>query len=293
MKRLMGSSSGDGLGGRIVIFYILFPLVCNLMVLIFESLSIKVLEGSSRPTNVIGVIGLFVWYINGLLHFTLYGRSSGGWSDVFGSANACLVVSLVICYPMFFLFWLPFIMYQTSVYFGTPRKLWNRMFQDSCMSTELLHRDFMTSTGQLVCRYFYIGIPFGLFALILILLMAVTSPVWYWILSPTGLGTLGVALHVSLHYPHTIESDVVERIHMSEGWGIFLHVFTLAFPFFILGISHLATVGFTWYALLLTLFCGLEFLSGAYFAVRGFCGEVDVPIHMRPSEKFGYNGMEF
>ena len=292
MRRLWSGGGHDGLGARITIFYIVFPLFTNLFVLIFEALAIKIYQASSQPTNVIGVIGLFVWYINGLLHFTMYGRSTGGWKDVFGSANACLVVSLVACYPIFFLFWLPYIMFQTSMYFGTPRKIWNRIFSDSCMSTDNLVRDFTTSTGQLVCRYFYIGIPFGLFSLILILLMAFTSPIWYWILSPTGLGTLGVALHVSLHYPHTLESDVVERIHDSEGWGIFIHVFTLALPFFVLGIAHMASAGFTWYALLITLIAGLEFLSGCYPAVKKLCGELDTPIYRRPTEKMGY-GMEF
>jgi hypothetical protein len=61
-----------------------------------------------------------------------------------------MVAVLVLTYPIFFLFWLPIIIYQFVMLIGSPRVIWERMFEETKMSTELLIPEFNENRSQLI-----------------------------------------------------------------------------------------------------------------------------------------------
>jgi hypothetical protein len=263
--------SGVSLRPRTVLSSIIFPFLTNLSILLFEIFAIKVFQASSDPTNVIGVLGLFVYYFGCLVLFVAYGRSTGGWNELFGRPAGFLVVTLVITYPIFFLFWLPLVIWQLVMYVGSPKELWQREFQGTVMSIEKLYPDYVNNQCQRYLRFIYIGIPFVLFSIIVIILIIALTPLWYFLFSPLGLGTCGVALHISLHFPHSTEGDFVERIETSARLGIFFHVWLLALPFAVFALVHLIIVGVTWYGILLAICALLQFAVDVGPGTKGFC----------------------
>jgi hypothetical protein len=260
-----------GLSPRLILSTMFFPFFTNLFILFFEIFSFKIYSPVSHGSNVIAIIGIFIYYLGGLVMFVAYGRSTGGWGELFGRANVCLILCLVITYPVFYLFWLPLIVWQLIIYVGTPNQLWERIFGGTAMSTELLHREFSSSSCQLYMRYIYIGFPFGLFCAIGFLVVIALTPLWYFIFSPVGLGMAGVALHISLRFPHSTEGDFVERIQLSSRMGIFFHVWLLAFPFAVMSIIHIAVVGVTWHGVTLAVVSLLHFVVDFIPATRGLC----------------------
>lgn len=243
------------------ISFILFPLLTNLSLLLFMCFSINLYIPSSDARNVLGIISIFVYYLGCLILFFAYGRSTSGLHELFGhNANSCIVIILIITYPIFFLFWLPYLIYQLLLYSGTPKALWEKVFAETAFSLENLYPELNKNGCTLFGRYLYIGIPFFLFALIYVLIIVFFTPVWYYILSPFGLGTFGICLFVSLRFPHSTESDLSERAHRSYRWGVFIHVFTLALPCVLLSCIYLATAGAHWYAILMLVCSGLHFV---------------------------------
>jgi hypothetical protein len=243
-----------------IVMLILLPLFTNISILLFEIFSLSIWVSSSDPSNIIGVIGIYFYYLGCLALFVAYGRSTGGWTQMFGGQVMALVIVLVITYPIFYLFWLPLIIYQLLLYVGTPKSVWERMFSETSMSVELLHPEFSYSSCQRFGRIIYIGIPFAFFALAFIVFVVVLTPLWYFILSPMGLGTLGICLHISLHFPHTIETDLLERIAKSYDWGVFIHTYALALPFAVIAIAYLVIVGVRWFAVMLAVLTLLHFV---------------------------------
>jgi hypothetical protein len=242
-----------------VVMLILLPLLTNISILLFEIFSLSIWVSSSDPSNIIGVIGIVFYYLGCLALFVAYGRSTGGWTEMFGGQTMILVVVLVITYPIFYLFWLPLIIYQLLLYVGTPKSVWQRMFDGTSMSIEFLHPEFSYSSCQRFARAVYIGVPFAFFAFAFVVFVVALTPLWYFILSPMGLGTLGICLHISLHFPHTINADLIERITKSYDWGVFVHTYALALPFAIIAIAYLLIVEVSWFAVMLAILTILHF----------------------------------
>jgi hypothetical protein len=220
---------------------------------------------------VIGILGIVVFYCGCLALFIGYGKALGGWREVLGGASACIIVMVILTYPIFYLFWLPLVVWRLSTYFGSPKELWERVFQGTAMSLDKLYPEYNPNQCQLFLRYFYIGLPFILCCIIGFAILVGLAPLWYFIFSPFGLGTTGVALHVSMHFPHSTEGDYVERIIMSWHIGGFLHVWLLALPFAILSIVHLCLVKVTWYGVLMAVCSLLHFVVDVFPATKAFC----------------------
>jgi hypothetical protein len=245
---------------KTILSFVILPILTNLSILLFEIFSIDIWVSNSDPSNIIGVVGVFFYYIGCLLLFLAYGYSTGGWGLFLGLESRILVFCLILTYPIFYLFWLPFVIYQLLLTIGTPRAIWERMFMGTALSTELFHPDFNFSGCERAVRFIYIGIPFVLFSLIIICLLVLLSPLWYFILSPLGFGTFGICLHLALHFPHSMEMDIIERIGLAYKWGVFVHVWTLALPFALIAILHLVIVGITWFGCLLAITTLMQFL---------------------------------
>jgi hypothetical protein len=242
-----------------VLSYVILPFFTNLSILIFEFSAIDVYTASSDSSNVIGIVGLFAYYLGCLILFLAYGHSRGGWAEVFGLCSRCLVALLLLSYPIFFLFWLPIIICQFLLLFASPRLLWEKLFAGSLMSTDNLVPELNDSSCGFWFRYLYVGVPFVLFSLLMIVIIVFLAPLWYFVLSPFGLGTMGIALHVTLHFPQSLEGDLLERMSGTYKWGVFAHVYALALPFAIIGIAHVVIVGVTWYGVFLAVFTCLQF----------------------------------
>lgn len=246
------------------ISFIFFPIATNLALLLFLIFSIDLYVPASSATNVIGTIGFFVYYLGCFFLFLAYAKSTNGLFDLFGSSfNTFLIIIIIITYPIFFLFWLPYIIYQLLVYAGTPKAIWEKIFAGTFFSLENLYPEFCSNTCQLVGRYIYIGFPFFLFALIYICIIIFLSPLWYYVLSPIGFGTLGICLHVSLRFPHSTEFDLVQRTQKSYTLGIFVHTYAIALPCIILGACYVAFVGSRWHAIFLLVMTCLHFAVDA------------------------------
>jgi hypothetical protein len=248
---------------KMILSFVIFPILTNLSILLFEIFALSIWVSNSDPSNIIGVVGVFVYYIGCLLLFLAYGHSTGGWGVFLGLESRILVAALILTYPVFYLFWLPFVIYQLLLTIGTPHAIWERMFAETALSTELLLPDFNFSGLRRAGRFVYIGIPFFVFSLVIVSFLLLLSPLWYFILSPFGFGTFGICLHLALHFPHSLEMDIIERIGPACKWGVFVHVWTLALPFALLGITHLVFVGVTWFGCLLAIATCLQFVVDA------------------------------
>lgn len=254
---------------KAAISFIILPILTNLSILLFEIFAIDVWRASSALTNIFGVVGLFLYYLGCLLLFIAYGQSTGGWVKFFGADMRCLVAAVVISYPVFYLFWLPFVIYQLLLTLGTPLSIWERMFADTAISTELLHADFNFSRLERALRFVYIGIPFAVFAVLVVGFLIALAPLWYFVLSPMGFGTLGIALHLNLHFPHSTEIDILERITQTYTLGVAVHVWALAFPFAVLAVTYLVVVAETWFAYMLAVTALLQFVLDAVPSILG------------------------
>ena len=252
--------------------FILLPFCTNLSLLLFLIFSIDLFIAPSQPRNIIGIIGIYVYYIACLIMFFAYAYSTRGTSELFGSGtNKCLVFALMISYPIFFLFWLPYIMYQLMVYTGSPKLVWEKLFNGSVMSLERLFPDFNSNKCTLFGRYLYIGIPFFLFSLIYVLILIALSPLWYYLLSPLGLGTFGICLHVSLHFPHSTEIDLHRRMALTYRLGVACYVFAMDIPCIILAGVFIGLVAPEWHAILLLVASLLQFVVSIVPGTKDLC----------------------
>jgi hypothetical protein len=162
-----------------------------------------------------------------------------------------MIMALVVPYLIFFFFWLPIIIYQFLMSIGRPGIIWDRLFERTAMATDFLIPEFNESRAQLFLHYVHIGIPFSIFSLILILLILAFSPLGYFMFSPIGLGSLGICLDSSLHFPHSRETDLISRGAKSYKWEVFVHAYALAMTFAIISIAQLSIPGVTSYGCLL------------------------------------------
>lgn len=237
------------------------PLLTNICLLLYLIFSIDLYRANSYISNILAVVAVIFWYISGLVQFYIYGRSTGGWDDLLGGTGfACLVLVIVITYPIFYLFWLPIVLFHLVMLIGSPWQVWQRAFQNGPMTLDKLIPSLAESRAQLVLCYLYIGFPFWLFCVLYIGAIVLLSPVFYFLFSPMGYSTFGIVLHVSLRFPSTIEYDIKERIEKSYRWGVFVHVYALCLPLIIISAISVALRGVTWWAVLLLVMSLLNFL---------------------------------
>ncbi|EAY08704.1 hypothetical protein TVAG_079640 [Trichomonas vaginalis G3] len=237
------------------------PLLTNISILLFLIFSIDLYRANDYINNVLAYCTVIFWYISGLVQFIAYGRVTGGWDDLFGASGfAILIIIIVITYPIFYLFWLPIVLYHLVMLIGCPWQLWQRRFQNGCMTLDKLIPSLADSTASLVLCYIYIGIPFWFFCVIYIGSIIILSPVFYFLFSPMGYSTFGIVLHVSLRFPTTLEFDIKERVEKTYRFGVFFHVYLTCLPMVIISAVSVALNGVTWWAILMLVLAGLNFL---------------------------------
>lgn len=251
------------------------PFFTNLFYLTFVIYSFDAYQSNSAPTNIIALSAVFYWYIVGLFEFTAYGKSGGGLSESLRiRGRHFIVILIIISYPVFYLFWLPLVLYNIIFSTNSPRKLWQRIFEDSVLSLEFLIPNYTTDRGSLFLAYLYIGIPFLLFSAVYICIITFLIPFWYYIFSHFGLSTLGICLHVTFHFPNFTTDDLQERIDRSYDTGNFIHVYLMCLPAFILGLISCLVVEPTWHAICLLIASGVNFLLCFYSSLKNITSRI-------------------
>lgn len=269
---MLNSSGSVSWGKRIL--YIGFPFAINLCFLIFIGVSIDVNQWPSWPVNSIPLTLVFLHYLTGIAMLFTYGKTvTDGFYDMFlGTENMCLHITLVLSYPIFFLFRLPVILFRFIVYIGTPCDLWDRIFEGTGGSLDNLRPENAPNGFDVFVRGIYIGIPFFIFSVIYMGVLIFLSPIWYFIFSPVGLSTYGTCLAVSMQADDSNTTSYNDRVDQSYPWGLFINVFILNLEYMFGAISYIALVGSEWQAVLLLIVTLFYLVCGCYPAIKhAFC----------------------
>ena len=262
---------------KIALDVAIFPLVTNLAILLFICFSIDLYISYQSPRVIIGVVAILWWYIGGLAHFVAYGNSTKEWDELLGGpTNFLIVIIIIITYPVFYLFWLPYVLFHLIRAVGSPWEVWQKLFDNSPLTLDKLIPDLVETRCELFINHLYVGIPFYLFCIIYIGFVIFLLPLWYFIFSPLGYGVLGVALNVSFHFPSVTSYEIEDRIERTYGMGTFIHVYVVCLPMFILSAVHVGVVGATWYNILLLVITIVNFAVDCYTAIRD--AFFDIPI---------------
>ena len=225
------------------------PFIMNLCFIIFIAASITTTLHPLEPRNSIPLTSCFLIYLIDIIIMVFYGLIMGNWSEIFyGIDDTGLSIALCISWPVFYLFFLPFAIYRLAGRVGTPTSLWEKMFSGSGASLENLKCD-SGSPGRVFLRYIYLGIPFGLFALIYILLMVFFSPLWYFVISPIGMGMYGICLSVSCHSEEIRVTSINDRVGRTYRWGMIFNVFVVGVMEFLCCCCYIGMVGGHWQAI--------------------------------------------
>lgn len=224
------------------------PFVINLCFIIFICCSITTDLHPLEPRNSIALTDCFLLYLIDIIILVFYGIIMGSWSELlFGVENVCLSFAIIISYPVFFLMFLPFAIYRVMVRIGTPARLWERVFGGSGLSLENLQCD---GGRFMLIRYIYIGIPFLIVSLVYIGVMVLLSPMWYFLLTPIGMGMYSICFSVGFHTEDVRVSSVNDRVGRTYRWGMFFNVFIVALVQILSCACYMGMVGSHWWAVL-------------------------------------------
>lgn len=247
--------------GRILSF-IICPALVSITTIIFIFCSIDIYSGSDKFHNVAGVISIWVYYFYGLFLFIAYSHNTYGMNELFrSSTNTCISVLLIITYPIFFLFWLPVIVVRILCYRTSPKDLWQNLFEGTCWDFYKLAEWYFIDTPTKIGRVISIGIPYGIYFLIYCLIAIFLTPLWYFITSPIGLGSVGICLHVSVQFPDTLDGDFQDRCARTYRIGFFIETIMHSLLQCIIAILYLVYEGNDWWAILSVIIDGIVFLG--------------------------------
>ena len=238
------------LGSKVTLSYILFPIIFNLFFIIFLCASVNIYRSASKPENTLSIIGAFALYLFGILDFYLYGRGNGGWSELFYSAESGFhIVMLMIGYPVFFLFWLPVVIYNIMQAFGAPHEIWERW------------------TGSMVSGLSVI--PFVVFCLLYVIWAIIMFPILYYAFNPMGFGMFGIALHAHFHFPSSTDDDLSMRIENTYDVSIFTNCWIKSIIGIIISSISVGLTGSRWYNICFLVVSSIVFLVDSIPSILG------------------------
>ena len=259
------------LSWKVRLTFCIGPFIMNACFIIFIAVSITTTLHPLEPRNSIPLTSCFLIYLIGIGIMTFYGLIMGNWSEIFyGVDDTGLSIALIITWPIFYLLFLPFAVYRLVSRVGSPKGLWEKLFSGTGGSLENLRCEG-ESGGKLFLRYIYIGIPFGLFALIYIVIMVFFSPLWYFILSPIGMGMYSVCLGISCHSEEVRVTSINDRVDRTFRWGMFFNVFVVAVMEFLCTVCYAGLVGAQWQAIVALLASLLYFLPCSIPTIYWMC----------------------
>ena len=264
------------------ISYCIFPFVLNFCFYLFIGFSITTDLHPQEVRNAIAVTDCFFIYIIDVIIMFFYGKCMGSMSELFyGIDNIILSILLILSYPVFFLFYLPFLMYMfLKYYLATPYDLWEKVFGGGSGSLETLKCDRDSGAG-IFGRYIYIGIPFFIFAVIYLGIFIFLSPLWYFIFSPFGMMMYSICLAVSFNPIEVVVTTINDRVSQTYKWGLFFNIYRIDFLALLSSACYLGLVGPHFQAILLLVVSALYFAAFSIYSIyKLFCS--DEPLFENP-----------
>lgn len=268
-------------GGFIVFGYAFLALLLNLCYAIFLGVSFDTSVAISENRNVIAIAAT-VWYYLGLLALVVvFGHRMLIWEKL--KEEKCgifMIVLIVIFYPIYFLLTLPMTVYYIFRYLGTPCNLWEKVFQNSCLSLDHLTYERAGTYCKLVLYYMSIGLLFALFTLFYVIFVFAFFPIYYYLFAPFGFGPYGINIFLSLRHLDEFSSfswDCIEKTYL---YAIFTFAWFVAFPAILFAIFYIVFVLATaWHAILLLVVAILYFfIFGIITSIVICCGSKRVQL---------------
>lgn len=244
------------------------PFLLNIAVILFICFSYTTSEDQHSTRNIICYTTICVHFVIGMIYFGVFIFTTKIVETIAGNYVLGLFASIcmIIGYPLYYLFTLPFIIYFLILYIGTPYELWEKMTKGNCCSC--ISFSDTNNAGIMVLKGIYIGLGFFLFLILYIIVLIISIPLIYVLLGPLGFGPFGCCLH-----QYILERlPEIERLwHLMNTCGrgdIQVHAFGHCITMIILAAVALALVGvLIWYNLLLLIVAILCFLICFYPAI--------------------------
>ncbi|KAK8883102.1 hypothetical protein M9Y10_045750 [Tritrichomonas musculus] len=264
-------------GGFIVFGYAFLALLVNLCYIIFLAVSFDTSVPMSENRNIIAIAAT-IWYYFGLMALVIvFGLRMLIWEKL--KQEKCgifMFVLIVIFYPIYFLLTLPMTVYYVFKYLGTPCNLWEKVFQNSCISLDHLTYEVAGTYCKLVLYYMSIGLLFALFTLFYVIFVFAFFPIYYYLFAPFGFGPYGINIFLSLRHLDEFSEyswDCIEKTYLH---AIFVFAWFVAFPAILFAVFYMVFVLVTaWHAILLLVAAALYFfIFGIITSIVICCGSM-------------------
>ena len=247
---------------------IVVPFCMNLFSIIFVCVVIDLNVYPTEPTNSIPIVMLFFLYLEGMAEFVCYYKAENGPEEIFGDRHwIFLVPFVIISYPVYFIFKLPFVIIRLFEKFGSPKAIWERIFSDTCYSLYYLSISNSDGCVTFCLRVIYLGIPFFIFALIYIVLMIVLSPLWLFIFSPIGLCCFGIAACITLLSNEEDTVTTEERTNRVYYQNQLIMLIRSTSGIIFMG-CHLGLCGVHWCSVILLILFIFSFIMNLVYVIR-------------------------
>ncbi|OHT02023.1 hypothetical protein TRFO_30983 [Tritrichomonas foetus] len=238
----------DPLSPLVKISYCIFPFVLNVAFFLFIGFSITPTLIPKEVPNAIALTDCFFIYVIDCIIMFIYGKCMGTWSELFYGVddNIFLVIILISTFPVFFLFFLPYLMFSLMKnYIGSPYAIWERVFGMGGASLKNLKCDGDAGLA-IFGRYIYIGFPFIIFSLVYLIIFLALAPLWYFVFSPFGMTMYSVCLAVSFNSDEVRASTINDRVDQTYRWGMFLNVYGIDLLAFLSSACYVGLYQFDW-----------------------------------------------
>jgi len=262
----------------VLLFYVIMPILLSILIVLFivNSFDMSTVEFNRR--NQLSVAAFIFYYLGGALLFYAINRQIGGWIKLFSySGGGFIVFCLVVSFPFYFLLTLPFSVFYFLQYLGSPKTLWEKLFDDTIMSFMNFEED--QNICSLLTKGLYIGIPYVIFLILYVIVSIILFPVLLLLFSPLIGGPWGISYHFALRNISTIEETMWDNIENSHILARFLVSWVLSFPMIIISGMYYFLVMKTNQSLYLFGFSILYFLiNGITSMMSLFCDSSAIQI---------------
>lgn len=253
--------------------YIIGPLLVNVACLIFIVCAYSTTEAITTVRNSIAIFAIFFYYAHGFIVFLVFGLVTNIWSYFKEQVSGGIILIVLICvfYPVYFLVTLPMTIFYLFRMIGTPWRVWQRMFSNTCMSLSRLNREDSGGCCGLFLKYLGVGFLFVLFFILYVAFFIFMIPVELILLSPVGFGPYGIVVYTALRHLDSFSTFQWERIEESHVWSIFSFVYFVTAPWIAISIAFVVVVTTWWYGILLAVVAVLYFLIFFTPAAKNLC----------------------
>ena len=227
----------------------IWPLVVNFCWFLFLGFCYDRTLALSSSRNVIFIIGVIVFYFTGIPTMSTYFRVVNVWIKEFGGEFCCIMTTCIL-YPFLYLITTPMTMIHLARIWKVPSHLWDSCCCESCL-LEDLHTVHRHGIACITGRHLLIGVPFCIFYFFYCIIGIIFAVIVFVLLSPFGLGPLGVALHIAIREEAGAEENLWEGLSLAHNWNCTMFGLISCLCACVLTAAYLAILGIVWFPLLL------------------------------------------